>query len=141
MGFDGLDAQAQAVGDLPGGFPANDQSQDFQLARGQVVRVGRLRLVFLVSGERLVDDRVGDGRAQVAFVVTQGLECMLEFGGGCVLEQVAVCAGFQCLHDDGRVGVHGQDQHLALRPDAFELLQCFQASGLPHGNVQQDNIR
>jgi lipid kinase YegS len=37
VGFNGLDAEAQAIGDFPGGFSADNQSQDFQLPRRQVV--------------------------------------------------------------------------------------------------------
>jgi hypothetical protein len=32
VGFNGFDAEAQAIGDFPSGFAPNNQSQDFQLA-------------------------------------------------------------------------------------------------------------
>lgn len=139
--FHGLDAQAQAQGDLPGGFAAHDQPQDFQLTGRQVVVLLRWRRLLLSPGQGLVDHRVGDGRAQVAFIVAQGLEGVLEFCGGGVLEQVAVGAAFQGLHDQGRVGVHRQDQHLALRVERLEPAQGVEAAGVFHRQVQQDDVR
>jgi len=126
VGFHGLDAQAQAIGYFPGRLAAHDQSQDLQLAPGQVV-IDRSfgRQVALDLGQGLVDHRMGDGRAQVALVAAQGIEGLGQFGGGGVLEQVAVGADFQGLHDQLRVGVHRQDQHLALRANALESLQRF----------------
>jgi len=141
VGFDSLDAQAQAIGNFPGGFSANNQSQDFQLACRQVVRVLGWRLIFLGSGQRLVDDGVGNGRAQVAFVIAQGIQGMFELGGRGVFEQVAMSPGFECLHDERRVGVHRQDEHFALRTYSFESLQGFKATGFPHGDIQQDDVR
>ncbi|MCY1176820.1 hypothetical protein D9M73_171060 [compost metagenome] len=65
---------------------------------------------------------------------------MLEFGRRGVLEQVAMGSGFQRLHDEGRIGMHRQDQNLALRAHPLELLQGFEAAGLAHRNIQQNNI-
>ncbi|MNP43261.1 hypothetical protein D3C76_1370700 [compost metagenome] len=86
MGFHGLDAQAQAVGDFPGGFATHDQPQDFQLTGCQVVRVCRGRRAVLGPVQRLGDHGMGDGRAQVALIVTQGFQRLFQFGGRGVLE-------------------------------------------------------
>ncbi|MNH37607.1 hypothetical protein D3C79_985290 [compost metagenome] len=83
------------------------------MAGGEVVILDRFRLARLGAQQRLVDHRVGDGRAQVALVAAQRRQCLLKLGGGSVLEQVAMGAAFQCLHDQLRVGVHREDQHLA----------------------------
>ncbi|MCY1448323.1 hypothetical protein D9M71_649820 [compost metagenome] len=111
------------------------------MACRQVVRVGGFGLVLLISDQGLGDHRVGNGRAQIALVVAQGVQRVLEFGRRGVLEQIAVGAGLQGLHDEGRVGVHRQDQDLALWAHPLELLQGFEAAGLAHRNIQQDNIR
>ncbi|MNP22519.1 hypothetical protein D3C76_1151930 [compost metagenome] len=84
---------------------------------------------------------MGDGRAQVSLIVTQGVQRVFQFGGRGVLEQVPMGARFQGLHDQGRVGVHRQDQHFGLRADPLELLQGFEAACLLHGNIQQHDIR
>ncbi len=63
MSLHGLDAKAQAVGDFPGGLAAYDQPEDFQLASGQVVRLGLCRRLALSLGQCLVDHRVGNCRA------------------------------------------------------------------------------
>ncbi|MCY1358306.1 hypothetical protein D9M69_448360 [compost metagenome] len=97
--------------------------------------------MLLVSGQCLSDHCVGNGRAQIALVVAQGFQRVLEFGRRGVLEQVAMGSGLQRLHDQGRVGVHREDQDLALRAHPLELLQGFEAAGLAHRNIQQDNIR
>ena len=140
MGFDSLDAQAQAVGNFAGGFAAHDQAQDFQLPRRQAVAVGDRRAGGLATDQRLVDHCVGDGGAQVAFVVTQGQQGMFQLVGGGVLEQVAVGAGLQCAHDQVRLGVHRQNQHLARGVKTLELLQGIQPAGVLHRQVEQHDI-
>lgn len=48
VGFHGLDRQAQARSDFPGGLAAHDQAQDFQLSRSEVMPLAS-RLVALLG--------------------------------------------------------------------------------------------
>ena len=91
--------------------------------------------------QRLVDHGVGDGRAQVAFVVAQGFKGVLKLRRRGVLEQVAMSPGLQGTHDQRRLGVHRQDQHLALRMDRLEPLQCVQSAHLLHREVEDNDVR
>ena len=95
----------------------------------------------LIAYQRLADHGVGNRRAQVALVIAQRQQCLLQFVGAGVLEQVAMGAGLQGSHDQLRVGVHRQDQHLALGVGRLELVQRIQAAGVFHRQVQQHDIR
>lgn len=120
---------------------AHYQSQDLQLAGCKVMGVGRWRLGLLGAGQGLVDHGMGNRRAQVPFAVAQGFQGMPQLGSRGVLEQIAVGPGLQGLHDQGRVGMHRQDQDLALRAGRLESAQRFQAAGMLHRQVQQDDVR
>ncbi|MCY1456822.1 hypothetical protein D9M71_740680 [compost metagenome] len=84
---------------------------------------------------------MGNGRAEVALTVAHCSQGLLQFGGAGVLEQVAVGAAFQGPHDQVRVGVHRQDQHLAGVAAGAQLGEGIQAAGRAHGDVQQDDVR
>ncbi|MNJ63449.1 hypothetical protein D3C77_593500 [compost metagenome] len=84
---------------------------------------------------------MGNRRAQVAFAVAQCCQCLFQLGGGGVLEQVAMGAAFQGLHDQFGIGMHRQDQDLAAAAAGAQLGQGVEAVGRTHGNVQQDNVR
>jgi len=97
-------------------------------------------LAVLGMQQRLVDDGVGDRRAEVALAVAQGAQRLLQLGRAGVFEQVAMGAAFQGPHDQVGVGVHRQDQHLAGAAACAQLCQGIEAAGRAHGNVQQDDV-
>ncbi len=57
VGFDGIDAEVEGVGDLFVGLAEGDHGEDFAFAAGE--EIDRVGDVFAVIGE----DGVGDGRA------------------------------------------------------------------------------
>ncbi len=48
---------------------------------------------------------------------------------------------FQGLHDQLRIGVHRQDQHLAVRAYGLQLAQGIEPADIAHRQVEQDDIR
>ncbi|MNC63875.1 hypothetical protein D3C75_1140330 [compost metagenome] len=84
---------------------------------------------------------MGNGRAQVTFVIAQGFQRMFQFGGRGVFEQIAMSPRLQGLHDQLRIGVHGENQHLAATAEGAQAAQGVQAAGAAHGDIQQDDVR
>ncbi|MNH38414.1 hypothetical protein D3C79_994400 [compost metagenome] len=66
MGFHRFDRKGKPGSDFASGFAPYDQAQDFQLPCSEVMAVDVWLLALLRTHQRLVDHRVGDGRAEVA---------------------------------------------------------------------------
>ncbi|MCY1563117.1 hypothetical protein D9M68_1006040 [compost metagenome] len=79
---------------------------------------------------------MGNGRAQVTLVAAKRRQRLFQFGGRGVLEQIAMGAAFQGLHDQLGIGVHRQDQYLAATAAGAQAAEGLQAAGRAHGDVQ-----
>ena len=73
--------------------------------------------------------------------MAQRTQCLLQLHGTGVFEQVAVGTTFKGLHDQLRVGVHGQDQYFAQGQGRLESAQRFEATGMTHRQVEQNDVR
>ncbi len=83
---------------------------------------------------------MSDGRAQIAFVVAQRFQCLFQFGSCGVLEQIAASPDVERTHDHVRVGVHRQDQYLAMWLYFQQVFERLKAVDALHPDIEQDDV-
>ena len=84
MGFDGVDAEIQKVGDVFVGFAFGDELEDFAFARGEQV-VGVFGAAAFELADVVVEKDFADCGAEEGFAVGDGVNRFDEVGLGGVL--------------------------------------------------------
>jgi len=91
VGFDGLDAEMQDLGDLPSSMAIADKAEDFQFAVGQLRDRGVFRGIGAVN--IVLQHAVGDLFTDVNLTAEYPSQGHQHFLGGLLLHDVAVRAG------------------------------------------------
>src|SRR5262245_28157075 len=90
----GLHAHVELPCNILGAAAFGDKLKDLSLTPSEM----RQRLVGLTDPLHVVvDDLAGNGRAEIGFTASDGLQCEAQFKRGRVLDQVTRDSGAQCL--------------------------------------------
>ena len=139
MGFDGVDAEIEEVGDFFVGFAFGDELEDFAFAGGEeVVRIfAACAFQFL---DVVVEEDAADGRAEEGFTFGDAVDGADEIGFGGIFEQVAAGAGFEGAEDVGFVGIHAEDDDRSFRIAVGNLFGGFDAVEVGHADVEYGDV-
>ena len=112
MALDGLDAEAEELGDVRARLALGDEGEHLAFAVGQAV--ARLDLLGRGGAAALLEEDLGDRRAEEGLALGEGDDRRDEVAEPGALDQVAVGAGPDRRTDVLLGGVHGEDQHLRV---------------------------
>lgn len=138
--FDGLDANAEGIGNLFVGFASGDEGKNFGFAMGKARHCAGLGLAFDVGSAIALQHAVRNRRTEEG-VATMGLAHGLEqFGGGGFLHDVTCHAGLQRGIDFLRFAVAGENDDFGVGRLKSDLAGGVQAVHNGHGEIEEHDV-
>ena len=136
VGFGGVDADVEEVGDFLVAFAFGEELEDFALARRETEagRPGGVGSIHDFSG-------FGDTDGEEGFVLAEGLDGVEEDAIGFVFEDVTASAGFDDLLNEVVGLVHGEDENFGGRGGLADLAGGFDAVEERHADVEDGDAR
>jgi len=133
VGFGGVDADAEDVGDFLVAFAFGEKLEDFAFARGKAgtVRLGR---VFARVGGG------GDAKGEIGLVLAEGVDGGEENAASVVFEDIAAGAGFNDLANEFIGFVHGEDQDLRAGRGFMNAAGGVHAVEKRHADIENGDV-
>jgi len=135
VGFGGVDADVEEIGDFLVGLAFGEELEDFAFARGEARARG-----FGVVGGVGGDGGVRDPGGEKWLVLAESLDGVEKDAVGFVLEDVAAGAGFDDLLDEVVGLVHGEDKNFGGGRGFADLAGGFNAVEERHADVEDGDV-
>jgi hypothetical protein len=139
MGFGGVDADAEEVGDLLVAFAFGEKLEDFAFTGGEAGTVGPSGIGGIGSEIPGSNGR-GNTEGEVGLVLADGIDGGEENAAGVIFQDVAAGPGFDDLPNELVGFVHGEDEDLGVRRGLANATGSVHAIQKGHADIEDGDI-